>query len=152
MKKILCLLLCVILTAAAFAGCNSANTSSGGEAENTEHTLKVGYGRVDATPSGPMPLSGLHELRFMDEARDPFYVNCVAYTDEKDNTVLVFFLELLFAYSPVVTAKRNVSKETGVPAENIFVCTNHNHNAPALEESGYAVVNEYNKSMKQWMI
>lgn len=157
MKKTLCMLLSLVFVLMLFGGCGPVaqpgeTTVPETTAAALPHVLKVGYGRADITPKDPVPLAGLFEIRVFEDVRDPLYATCLAYTDETDNTVLVFHLDLLNAFSPTILAKRKVSEATGVPVSQIVVSTNHNHSAPNLEKLDYANVPEYCESLQQWMV
>ena len=157
MKKTMCLILSLLFVVALFSGCGQTDRPGETTAPETTapalpHVLKVGYGRVNITPKDPVPLAGLFEVRVFEDVRDPLYATCLAYTDETENTVLVFHLDLLNAFSATLLAKRAVSEATGVPVGQIVVSTNHNHSAPNLDKTDYANVMEYCDALKQWMV
>ena len=137
MKRIVCLLLCVVFICAGFNGCtpqdSGETTLPETVAGGTEHTLRVGYGRVNITPEGPVPLAGRLSVDFSDSVTDPLYATCIAFTDETDNTVLMFHLDLLENYGEVNLAKLPIAKATGVNGLQIMMCATHNHSSPRVE-------------------
>ena len=63
---------------------------------------------------------------------DDIYVTCVAVSDAEGNTVLFYTTDFIFVDRSFTSTVQNaVSKETGVPKENIFLSATHNHSAPA---------------------
>jgi len=145
MKKLLSLILCTILTLSLFAGCESAPV----------HTLRVGYGRVDITPEESVPLRGYGNTsqRMSTEVSDPLYATCIAFTDEKDNTVLLFYTDLISgAGDCIVFARSDISKATGVPMNNIFVSGTHMHSGPDLFNSKESSIDRYSVSLRKWLL
>jgi len=95
--------------------------------------ISVGFGRSDITPRQPQPLAGYgnNHMRMPQQVLDPLYASCIAITDEQDQTLLLFNLDLLYLWNPV--CKRMlavVSDATGVPEEYIFFSGTHTHSAP----------------------
>lgn len=148
-KKLLCLLLCMVMTAALFVGC--APSEGGDTTPKANHVLQAGYGRVDVTPEGSMPLAGL-AARNSDGVLDPLYITCVALKDEAGNTFLLYHTDFLKAFSALTYNKTVVSKKTGVPMENIVVAGTHNHSAPHVDDPNSALIPDYQKLCKDAMI
>ena len=98
-------------------------------------TLKIGYGRVDITPEDHVHLTGYGNdaVRLSEEFRDKIYGTCLAFTDEKGNTVLLFTTDTMATYD-VVTGplRREIAQEHGLPFENVQVASTHTHSAPAI--------------------
>lgn len=66
----------------------------GGKGEEKKaNVFQVGFGRVDLTPTSPMDLVGYTENRLMTGVLDPIYATCVAITDAKGNTVLIYTVD-----------------------------------------------------------
>ena len=138
MKKILSLLLCLVMVLAAFGGCAAGDPAESTAAESTAgeilQSLKVGYGRADITPQTSVPLGGRHGTVISDRVLDPLYATCIAFTDETDNTFLLFHLDLLQSYGEANLAKLKIAKELGINGEQIMMCSTHNHSGPNLNE------------------
>ena len=97
--------------------------------------LQVGYGRAEITPEGPINLGGYGNdaVRISQEVRDPLYATCIAFTDEADNTVLLFTTDTMATYD-VVTGplRQQIAEEHGLPFENVQIASTHTHSAPAI--------------------
>ena len=96
--------------------------------------LKVGYGRAEITPEGPINLGGYGNdaVRISQEVRDPLYATCIAFTDPNGSTVLLFTTDMLSTYEALATPVREaLSQEFGIPFENIMVSATHSHSTPA---------------------
>ena len=144
MKKILCLMLALLMTASLWAcsNGNSENADTGTETETTapaEPAVKqfmAGYGRENVTPDlkDRLTLGGSGTAdRESEGILDFLYVTVVALTDEKDQTVLLITHDFLNSDdSYVVPAKVKISEATGVPFENIMVSGTHTHSAPSI--------------------
>jgi len=154
MKKLLCLALCLLMAVSAFAGCNVGGSGETTEAA-VERSLAVGFGRADITPENylKMPLQGLGDIiRYCTDVREPLTVTCIAFTDEKDNTILFFSGEELRTGEAFMWGRADVAKKTGIPAGNIMICSTHNHSTPwntKLEEPG---MKEYRQLIRDRMV
>ena len=153
MKKLLSLLLCAAMIMAAFAGCNQGEKPGETTAPALEKVLKVGYARVDITPREPIPLRGLgnSEGRISTEILDPLYATCLAFTDENDNTVLLYHMDLCHSFSmATLTLKAAIARKTGIPGAQIMMTSTHNHSGPDLDLSENPVIQRYMDSLKEW--
>ena len=126
MKKLICLTLAVILVLGLCA-CNA----SGGEAAG----FRVGFGSAVATPDHEVYLTGYgnDSERMSEGVLSDLKVTCVAITDEKGSTVLLFGLDMMkmehALADPYITA---ISEATGVPEDNIILSASHTHSSHAL--------------------
>lgn len=97
--------------------------------------FKVGYSRVDITPTESVPLGGYGNTsqRMSQEVLSPLCSACTALTDGEENTVLLFHNDLIGS-PPHITnpIRESVSKATGVPFENIIIGSTHTHSGPDL--------------------
>ena len=95
MKKVIGLMLCLMLVLSVFGGCAGESTETTGTPE-LNHVLKVGFGRTDISPTESVPLRGYGDTltRMSTSVTERLYATCVAFTDESDNTVLIFHLDL----------------------------------------------------------
>ena len=147
MKKLLCMLLsaCLLLALAACGGSDSASTEQTTEPTAESKGLRVGYSKVNITPSQHTDLWGYAQLtgeRVFDEVLDYIYLTCVAVTDEQDNTVLFFAADLGHMKDATAGAlSASVSAATGIPAENMFFNATHTHSAPSSLDFGNALTN-----------
>jgi len=120
MKKVFSLLLVSAILLSLF-GCTGETT------DNSKSSLRVGYGRSCITPDTPTELSSTNQAVY-DAVFADVYMTCIAITDDNDETVLMFTVDVSYLSTdqrmPLISA---ASKATGVPAKNIsFTCT-HNH-------------------------
>ena len=144
MKKLLIVLLCLSLLPIALFGCSSR-----------EHTLQVGFGRVDITPTEIVPLRGYGNTsqRPSLEVRDPIYASCIAFTDEKDDTVLLFYTDLIGEAGGVFAAARTeISKATGIPIERVMISGTHMHSGPDTSNTSYPTIPAYNKMLQGLLV
>jgi len=148
MKKLFSAILSLALALSLFGGCSPVQPPEESTAPAKEHVLKVGYGRADATPDEAVSLDNTVMLS---PTEDRFFVTCVALTDENDTTVLLFHLDLKEPSAITSYARGRISKETGVPVQNIILATTHNHRAPTLDLNTYSS-EMYGESYKEWML
>ena len=150
MKK-LCVCLALLLILIGTFGCAK-------EEEIVAPILSVGYGKADITPTTSLPLDGYGTTganaaknRWSTAQETPFSAICIAFTDADDKTVLFMTLDLLNAYM-ADGMRAAISKDTGVPKEQImFQCT-HNHSGPALRMSSKPEVAEYLGQLTQGVL
>ena len=142
-KRLFCLALCLLIVLPIFAGCKPASG------------LQVGYGRVNVTPQGPVPLAGLGSSagdRITDVAEDDLYITCVAFKDEDGNTVLIYHMDILNTYDTLYAMIPVIASETGVPEDNIVLAATHNHSAPSINSTKTLYMDEYRVFFKQSLI
>lgn len=95
--------------------------------------FRVGFGRRDITPDFSVPLAGYGNtrMRMSQGYVNRIYATCMALTDEKDQTILLYSLDLIVVKSSWSQPVRQaVSKLTGIPQENIMLSATHTHSAP----------------------
>jgi len=148
MKKTISLVLCMIMVLSLFCGCGPVENPGEGTSEpaKVEHSLRVGFGRADITPETTVPLGG-GSGNISYSVEEPLYLNCVAITDETDNTILVYMIDLLGSYGEFAMQRRAIAKATGVNELQIMFAATHNHTGPDLKK-----VNEPSIQLYQEMI
>ena len=153
LKKWFALLLCGLMVLSAFAGCSPAEKPADTTAPK-EHVLSVGFGKVDVTPTEPVPLGGFASpsSRISENVRDRLYLSCIVFTDENDNSVMMFAMEALYVYDMMKFAASAVAKATGVPFGNIMLCTNHSHSAPNFPSTGNPAIVNYTEMLEEKMV
>lgn len=149
MRKYYTFFLCILLVAG-LVGCgqNAAKpTAAPIEATPTttstpEHILRVGFGRRDMTPQDPMPIGDpyLGKPKMSTAVLDPLLISCVAFSDENDNTVLLFHMDLGNIRETEMNARIPISEELGIPVDNIIVAATHTHATPRLDSSHEGVM------------
>ena len=97
--------------------------------------IKVGYGRADITPDAPVPLGGYGNSigRTNEVVRDPLFATCLAFTDNKDQTVLVYTTDALYAPIELINQVRDIlCPELGLERHQIQVASTHSHSTPDM--------------------
>ena len=148
MKRIFALLLCFVMTATIFAGCQKPE-----ESQEPKGVFEAGYGRVDITPdpAHSYPLGGWGDGRPSREIWDDIYVTCTAMKDENGDIYLLYHCDFLKVHPALNMAKNQISKATGVPMNNIIVSTTHSHSSPDLGQKG-AIIEDYATIVKKAMV
>ena len=125
MKRILIIVLSMLLVLSLCA--------CGEKAEETK-TLRVGFGREEITPQGPILIAGGgNDDRISTGILDYLYVTCVAITDTEGNTALILTQDTVSSSEDFsITARESISKATGVPFENIIIGATHTHSSGKL--------------------
>lgn len=112
--------------------------------------FKIGYARVDISPTESVPLAGFGNTscRMSEKVIDPLYSSCVALTDEKNNTVLLFHNDLIGSPTLITDPIRKaVSDATGVPIPNIIIGSTHTHSAPDIWNESVPSIPRYNATL-----
>ena len=79
--------------------------------------MKIGYSRIDITPTEPVPLAGYGNtsMRMSEFILNDLYSTCVAFTDSDDNTVLLFHNDLIASKAEYMRPIREaISAKTGI--------------------------------------
>ena len=151
MKRVLSLVLAFVMMLGLCACGGNSGDSNGTPA--AEQTLMVGFGRENVTPEVPTHLSGGSDAnRIHTGVLDFLYVTCVAITDPTGQTVLIYTQDLQSTVGKVVDPViEQVSRETGVPKENILVAATHTHSAPT-QQGNWPGVQEYKPIYTKGMV
>ena len=132
MKKILCLALAVLMLLGLCA-CS-------GKKAAWEGKFSVGFGRVDITPEPGIAMGGYtasgEASRVAKGVYNNLYITCVAITDEKGQTALLYTCDVKSIATYTATQLRNAAAEaTGVPKAQIAISATHTHSAPDVAAS-----------------
>ena len=167
MKKQVWILLVASLLAVLFlAGCGGSGDPTGDPQETTagnETTaadpddpyagqFRVGHGRVNITPQVSVPLAGYGntERRMSTGFLDYIYATCIAVTDENNDTLLIFAIDIINANTNATNEmKECVSAATGVPVDHIILNATHTHSSIDQLQTGMKVVQEWLQSYRQ---
>ena len=136
MKRIICFVLCVLLSLSIFSGCQGKE-----EADPLAGVFSVGYAKVDITPSEPVRLAGFssNEERESKSVMDPIYATCVAFTDEEGTTVLMFGLDMLnTAEKAAEDIRDRITEVIDIPRDNILFSATHTHSSMSPKTTGIA--------------
>ena len=96
------------------------------------NNLKVGYARLNVTPPMGVNISGYYKVRIADGVLDDLEV-CAVAVNSSENTVILITIDHCGLNKVFLNEWReNISKDTGVPAEAIFIHTTHTHTGPML--------------------
>lgn len=147
MKKVLSIVLCLclLLSLAACAGGSGAETTAA-----EESAFRVGYSKINLTPSQPVELSAYVSGRIYEDILDYVYLTCVAITDEKDNTLLMYTVDMLnMKNAEISNLKVAITAQVDIPEENIFFTCTHTHTAPSADTLGAAMTNAAIDSAKE---
>lgn len=106
--------------------------------------LRIGFGRRDLTPEDSVPLGGYgnSHMRMSQGVYSRLYATCIAITDARNETVLLFTVDQIRSEQHWTDAARaRIHSVTGISPERIMVCGTHTHSGPdigtALDGSAY---------------
>ena len=108
--------------------------------------LRVGYCRINITPFEPVPLAGYGNTstRVSKNILSELYSTCIAFTDEADNTVLLFHNDLISSGERISgPCRKAISEATGIPVSNILIGATHNHSSPDTLNKDFESIARY---------
>lgn len=151
MKRIICLILVLLMTFSLVA-CGSTAQKSQKKAWKGLEGLHVGYGKAAYTPGIGTPMGGYGASmsRLSTGTLSDLYLLCLAVTDGEDVFLLYAMDAVTMAGVWVERARERVSKATGVPENQIIICSTHTHSAPDLgitPEDESVMQEAYDKSL-----
>lgn len=120
--------------------------------------LRIGFGRADITPTESVILHGYpgNTNRWSQSVLDPIYATCIAITDEADNTIIIFHMDLTASWGNVTVWQRKaISDATGVPFNQMAIACTHNHSAPSMgyaDDDRYPVMRRYADMVQERMV
>ena len=96
------------------------------------NNLKVGYARVNVTPPMGVNIAGYFKERIADGVLDELEV-CAVAVGSGENTVLLITIDHCGLDKVFLNEWRaNIAKDTGIPAEAIYIHCTHTHQGPVL--------------------
>jgi len=120
-----------------------------------ENTFRVGFGRVNITPTESVPIAGYGNTskRLSTRVLNDLYSTCIAFTDADDQTVLVFHNDLVNSVNEYFGSIRQaISDATGVAFDRVMVSATHTHSAPDLGNGAHESILRYRELLKDWMV
>jgi neutral ceramidase len=110
--------------------------------------LQIGSARVDITPPDLAGFTNQWGTRF-EGVHDKIYVRALAIDNSR--TMAAIVSADLVEFGDTTAIRQRIEKETGIPADHIFISATHDHNAPrvgkvspgATARSGTAVTDAY---------
>lgn len=151
MKKIVCLLLLVLCFS--LMSCGPEEAGEEGRQEGADTTgFRVGFGRANITATESVPLQGFGNslTRMSTGCLDYLYVDCVAITDEEDETVLFMAYDLCTVNEERGKELRDaIMKVADIPEDHIMISASHTHSAPDLGVSAPSIT-KYFTQLKEW--
>jgi len=133
MKKIFCLILsCVMLLG--LVACGGSGETSNGDAQNS--TMQVGFGKSNMMPETVVTIAGGEDPnRLSTGYLDYLTASCIAFSDG-NKTVLLFTTDMqCLTTSFLGNIYDVISKETGIPKEDIMISCTHDHSSPSMTMS-----------------
>lgn len=118
-------------------------------------TIKLGYARIDITPTEPVPLRGYGNtsVRIHENVLDPLYATCLAFEDDKGEKALIFAMDLCSLMTTYVAEiQDDLCAAVGLPPERVLCSCTHNHSSPDLANTEQATIPRYIAFLKKQMI
>lgn len=132
-KRVLSLILSMLMLLGLLAGCGESGNSESGS--DSAASFSIGYGQVDISPSGSVPLTGFGDTdeRSSTHVSERLYATAIAMRDAEGDTVVVVAYDLINAKENWSTPLREeLAKQTGLPMSNIMLHCSHTHSGPAI--------------------
>ena len=119
--------------------------------ENYNGVFKVGYARVDITPTKLPILATESASKTFNVVKDPLMATCIAVYDG-ETTALIITLDMKGTYEYIITNMTDrIMKATGLPKENIMISAIHNHSAPASSDDGDRPKFDWDEDTYAWL-
>lgn len=152
MKRMMCLILCVLMAVGIFAGCEiGADKGDEGAAGKAPGVFQVGYSAVDITPDFAVNTSSSGVST--DGAWEHLYTTCIAMQSADGRIYLIYHNDLVGSnMDPIGFIIKKINKETGVPSENVMVHATHTHLAPRINYGQFDNIVRYNDLLEDWMV
>ena len=128
MKKIVCFVLSFVMLLGLIA-CGGGENAGGGEQKSS---MQVGFGKSNMMPETTVTIAGGEDPnRLHTGYLDYLTASCIAFSDGTD-TVLLYTIDMQCLTTTFIGAsKQTISRETGVPVENIMLSCTHDHSSPS---------------------
>ena len=94
-------------------------------------SLRAGAAAVDITPTEfPLNMPGGFNANWASSAHDPFFARAMVLDDGRVTIAMVVLDSLGGASEMLDEAKVIASQKTGIPVENMMICSTHTHSGP----------------------
>ncbi len=100
-------------------------------------TLKVGAGRRDITPSGPVDMRGSFSRRPTTLVNDPLYARAIYFEDGNERAALVTLDLIACARELLDESRERLAGSLGLEPHQLIICATHTHSAPAPGSPDY---------------
>jgi len=96
--------------------------------------FQVGFGEVNITPEGSVPLAGYYYKRLSTGVHDPLHARALAVSDGTNRVVLCVADLVSVAADLVKETRRLVTDRTALPDDHLIIAAIHTHTGPGLRE------------------
>ena len=117
--------------------------------------MKIGYSRIDITPTEPVPLAGYGNtsFRISQNVLSPLCSACMVITDDNGNTAMLVHNDLIHSADWFTDPIRQAIEEaTGVPFDNIVIHATHTHSAPDVGNKAEPSIPRYVEFVKNQLV
>jgi len=158
MKKILAVIFAFMLMLSMVAcgsGSNAKQTTGATQTASASQSFMAGFGVVNITPTGSVPLSGFgnHATRFSTGLFSYLEARCLAIIDENGDKLLFLVADLGFA--DVANSNKILQKleeKFGIPADHVVISGTHTHSSVAMYMTNVPAVVEFNTQYVNGMV
>ncbi len=105
--------------------------------------FSVGFSRVDVTPPMGISVEGYFIDRYADGVLDNIEINTVAINKDQITVFLISMDNCEIRADILREFRVEISKQTNVPVDAIFIHTTHTHTGPSIKKSDDKLINEY---------
>lgn len=163
MKRIIAIIMtvCLVLCVAACGESSEKKTADTTSAKTVKDVkiedkhkgkFRVGYGREIIMPDDSVPLAGYGNTskRLSSGYLDELTISCTAVSDEKDNTVLLFAVDLIgISDKNIAVWSEIITKATGIKQANIIFNCSHTHSAPDTTNTVIGTIPAFNTKVSE---
>jgi len=158
MKKLLSVIIAFMLMLSMVAcgsGSDAKQTTGATQTASASPAFMAGFGVVDITPKGSVPLSGYgnQATRFSTGMFSYLEARCLAIIDENGDKLLFLVADLGFA--DVANSNqilRRLEKKHGIPADHVVISGTHTHSSVAMYMTDVPAVAEFNTQYVNGMV
>lgn len=111
------------------------------------NALKAGFGRVDITPPLGIHINGYYIDRYAEKILDPLEISCLALECDNIRLVLIAVDNMGIHRDILDPIRKQISQETGLAFEAIFIHTTHSHTCGSIMTSKDGPIEHEYKAM-----
>ncbi len=94
--------------------------------------IRVGVASVSITPPNGTPLAGYYRKRLSEGVLDDLHAKAIVFANGNTKAAVVVCDILTLPRHTIITARKMIEEQTGIPGANVMISATHSHTSPVV--------------------